>query len=133
MLNPDVARLLAAEHVATLREAARPRPRRTSTNAADTAGVELRLCRCEDDPQLEDLARLAGRPLPFGRFVVAVVRGRVVAAVPLVGGHPLTDPFVRTEHLLPLLELRAKQLREPEPRRSLFPRSVSLIRALIHA
>jgi len=40
---------------------------------------------------------------------------------------------VRTDHLLPLLELRAAQLRDREPRRSLIPRYVNLIRGSIHA
>jgi hypothetical protein len=71
--------------------------------------------------------------MPSGRFVVAAVSGRIIAAVPLGGGPPLRDPFSRTEHLLPLLELRAAQLRDPEPRRHLIPRYVSLMRGSIHA
>jgi hypothetical protein len=77
----------------------------------DDEDVQLRLCRVGDDPALEGLADLENRPLPPGRFVVAVVRGRMVAALPLEGGAPLADPFERTEHLLPLLELRAEQVR----------------------
>jgi hypothetical protein len=34
---------------------------------------------------------------------------------------------------MPLLELRASQLRDPEPRRGLIPRYVSLMRGSIHA
>jgi hypothetical protein len=79
--------------------------------------LELRLCRAADDPALERLSALAERPLPFGRLVVALVDGRLVAALPLAGGHALTDPFERTAHLLRLLELRAEQLRQPAPRR----------------
>jgi hypothetical protein len=79
--------------------------------------IELRLCRADDDPALERLAALAERPLPFGRLVVALVDGQLVAALPLAGGHALTDPFSRTAHLLRLLELRADQLRQPAPRR----------------
>ena len=45
----------------------------------------------------------------------------------------LRDPFARTAHLMPLLELRAAQLRDPEPRRGLLPRYVSLMRGSIHA
>ena len=71
--------------------------------------------------------------MPFGRFVVAVIKGQIVAALPLAGGHALRDPFTKTEHLLPLLELRAAQLRDPEPRRRLIPRYVSLMRGSIHA
>jgi hypothetical protein len=82
--------------------------------------IELRLCRAADDPALERLAALAERPLPFGRLVVALVNGQLVAALPLAGGHALTDPFSRTAHLLRLLELRADQLRQPAPRRGAF-------------
>jgi hypothetical protein len=81
--------------------------------------VQLRLCRVGDDPALEQLAELEGRPLPTGRFVVAEVGGRITAALPLAGGAPLADPFARTEHLLPLLELRAAQVRGK--RRRLHP------------
>jgi hypothetical protein len=85
--------------------------------AVEEAEIELRLCRDADDPALERLAALAERPLPFGRLVVALVNGKLVAALPLTGGHALTDPFSRTAHLLRLLELRVEQLRQPAPRR----------------
>ncbi len=133
MIHPDIMRFLAKEHVATLREAGRRIPRVRETHTVDLSGIELRLCRVADDPQLEALAELAECPLPFGRFVVASVDGRIVAALPLAGGRALRDPFVRTAHLMPLLELRAAQLREPEPRRRLLPRYVSLMRGSTHA
>ena len=131
--HPEIMRFLVAQHVETLRRAARPvlTPPQPATH--DFAEIELRLCRVGDDPALEQLAALAERPLPFGRFVVAVVDGRLVAALPIAGGHALTDPFVRTAHLRPLLELRAAQLREPERRRRLLPRYVNLIRGSTHA
>ena len=34
--------------------------------------VELRLCRVDDDPALDRLAMLEGRPAPAGRYVIAV-------------------------------------------------------------
>jgi hypothetical protein len=78
--------------------------------------VSLRLCSVHDDEALERLAVLEGRPSPRGRYVLAEVGGEVVAALPLDGGEPLSDPFRRTAHLLPLLRLRASQL-EAQPRR----------------
>jgi hypothetical protein len=78
--------------------------------------VALRLCSVHDDEALDRLARLEGRTLPKGRCVVAEVGGQVVAALPLRGGEPLADPFRPTEHLLPLLRLRASQLAD-QPRR----------------
>jgi hypothetical protein len=79
--------------------------------------VELRLCRVDDDPALERLAMLEGRPAPAGRYVIAEVDGTVVAAISLLSGVVLADPFEPTAHLLPLLQLRAAQL-APEARRS---------------
>lgn len=79
--------------------------------------VVLRLCRVADNDALERLAKLEGRPAPAGRYVVAEVDGALVAAVSLVSGLVLADPFRPTAELLPLLELRAAQL-VPETRRS---------------
>lgn len=79
--------------------------------------VLLRLCRVADDDALERLAMLEGRPAPFGRYVVAEVDGALVAALSLVSGAVLADPFKPTADLLPLLELRAAQL-APDARRS---------------
>jgi hypothetical protein len=94
--------------------------------------VVLRLCCVSDDGPLERLAQLQGRPAPRGRHVVAEVGGSVVAALPLAGGAPLADPFRPTAHLLPLLELRAKQIGlEPAPRRPL--RLLTAVRALTPA
>ena len=131
--HPEIMRLLANERAETLRRAGRPVVRPTRRRATDLSEIELRLCRVGDDPALEELAALAERPLASGRLVVAVVGGRLVAALPLAGGPALTDPFVRTAHLLPLLEMRAAQLREPVQRRRLVPRYVSLIRGSTQA
>lgn len=133
MFHPEFMHIRAAEHIETLRRDAR-RVRATGRRpVVDTRDVELRLCRVADDPQLEQLAELEGRAVPDGRFVLAAVRGRIVAALPLTGGDPLRDPFARTEHLIGLLELRAAQLRAPESKRSLIPRYVSLIRGSTQA
>jgi len=132
MIHPEFTKTLVTDHLERLRRDARVvrGPRRRPL--VDTRDVELRLCRIADDPELDRLAQLEGRPVPFGRLVVAVIRGRIVAALPLAGGHALRDPFTKTEHLMPLLELRAAQLRDPKPRR-LIPRYVSLMRGSIHA
>jgi hypothetical protein len=133
MFHPEFSRMLVSDHVAVLRRDARRVRAHTPRRVVDTKDVELRLCRVGDDLELEQLAALSERPLPFGRLVVAAVAGRIVAAVPIGGGCALRDPFVRTEHLLPLLELRAAQLREPEPRRAWLPRYASLIRGSTQA
>jgi len=135
MMHPDIMRLMADERLATLKhDARRPAPRPTKrTPAVDLSEIDLRLCKASDDAELEYLAALSEQPLAAGRFVVALVDGRIAAALPLAGGALLADPFVRTAHLQRLLELRAAQLRQPEPRRSLLPRYVSLIRGSTHA
>jgi len=87
----------------------------TQPSPIDDEEVSLRLCSVHDDPALERLAVLEGRPSPRGRFVLAEVNGAIVAALPLGGGKPLADPFRPTAHLLPLLRLRAAQL-DGQPR-----------------
>ena len=133
MFHTDFTKMMVRDHLEQLRRDARVVRGRASSTTVDTNDVELRLCRTADDPQLDRLSELEGRPVPYGRMVVAAVGGRIVAALPLAGGEPLRDPFARTAHLLPLLELRAAQLREPAPRRSFIPRYVSLMRGSIHA
>jgi hypothetical protein len=82
-----------------------------------TEPVLLRLSGVQDDEALARLAELEGRRAPVGQHVVAEVGGVVVAALPLGPGSALADPFRRTAHLMPLLELRAKQLADDRPRR----------------
>jgi hypothetical protein len=73
--------------------------------------IGLRLSRVHDEEALAGLAQLEGRELPPGAFVVAELAGSIVAALPLDGGAALADPFRATAQILPLLELRAAQLR----------------------
>ncbi len=82
---------------------------------AEPEVVVLRLCSVHDDEALERIAAMEGLPVAAGRHVVAEVNGAIVASLPLSGGVRLADPFRATAHLLPLLELRAKQL-TPERR-----------------
>ena len=118
MLSPEFTMLLAKERIADLRRDAQRRPRLDPpAPRLDRSEIELRLRCVHDGPALERLATLAERPLPFGELVVAVRDGRIVAALPLGGGHALRDPFERTAPLLPLLELRRDQILQIERRR----------------
>jgi hypothetical protein len=83
---------------------------------APDSGITIRLARGGDRAALERLAALEERPVPFGRVLVGVVDGALVAALPLEGGDPLADPFQPTLDLLSLLRLRARQL-APAPQR----------------
>ena len=73
--------------------------------------MTLRLDRAGDASVLHQLAAMNGRRLLEQAYVVAEVEGKIVGALPLAGGTPLVDLFVRTAHLVPLLELRAAQIR----------------------
>ncbi len=129
MIHPEIMRLIMKERFLGLQNSARrvPRPEPVAKAAVPAANIELRLCSVRDDEALERLAALNERPLPFGRFVVAFSNGQLVAALPLGGGHMLTDPFVQTSHLRGLLELRADQIRGRKPRRRLSLRPAALL------
>jgi hypothetical protein len=131
MLDYQWRLMMANDRIESLRRSATRRPLAPAGPSAlepERGEVELRLCSVSDDQALADLAMLSGRPVPPGRLVVAIVEGRLVAAVPLAGGQTLADPFERTEQLVRLLELRAVQLREVGGRRSLLPRALGLLR-----
>jgi hypothetical protein len=123
MTHPEFRQLLLHEHQIDIdrgvqRAYLNRRNAEAYTPAINNEPVVLRLCCVHDDSELDRLAVLEGRPAPKGRFVVAEVGGVVVAAHPLGGGDALADPFRPTAHLLPLLELRARQLGSERSRRS---------------
>lgn len=121
MLDLEVRRIMMEDRVATLRRSARRRAR-TAPVRVESPDIELRMCKPADDPAIDRLAALSEVPVPYGRLVVALLDGQLVAAKPLNGDPALRDPFVKTAHLVHLLEVRAEQLREPAPRPALFPR-----------
>jgi hypothetical protein len=121
MLDIEVRRMIMEDRIATLRRSARPR-RRAVPTTVESPDIELRMCKPSDDPDLDRLAALSEVPVPYGRLVVALLDGKLVAAKPLNGGPVLSDPFVKTAQLVHLLEVRAEQLRRPAPRQTLVPR-----------
>jgi hypothetical protein len=120
MMHPQFRIDMLHQHSQELEREVRLAPFRAAPEPVRPSeeGIALRLCRVDDDPVLEELARLEGRPVPVGRYVIAEVDGVIVAAQPLAGGAPLADPFRQTAHLLPLLQLRVAQLDPDQPRRS---------------
>jgi hypothetical protein len=110
MGNERQAELLREAAVARIAREARRRNREV-TRPADDARVTLRLDRVGDGKRLRELADLSCRTLTNGALVVAETEGRLVAALPVSGGLALTDPFEPTAHVVPLLELRAAQIR----------------------
>ena len=124
LVHQDISRLLANDRIEALkRDWPRSRARNTGPRpVTELSSVALRLSRPADDRALEQLAALEGRIVPRGRFVLAEVGGRIVAALPLCGGDPVRDPFKPTVHLVRLLEVRAAQLLHDTPRRGLLVR-----------
>jgi hypothetical protein len=113
-MHPEFLQMTIQEHEREITRRARTASlRRQLAETGPSETVLLRLCTVADDPALDRLAELEGRPQPRGRHVVAEVDGAIVAALPLAGGVVLADPFRPTAELVPLLELRRKQL-QPE-------------------
>ncbi|MGN6797285.1 MAG: hypothetical protein ACTHKS_03970 [Gaiellaceae bacterium] len=109
------------DRIATLRRSARPRKRQEPARV-ESPDIELRMCKPADDPAIDRLAALSEVPVPYGRLVVALLDGKLVAALPLNGDPVIRDPFVKTAQIVRLLEVRAEQLMERTPRPALVPR-----------
>jgi hypothetical protein len=119
LYHPEIQRVMVEQRLESLRRDARhtyPKP----SARADISRIALRLCRAGDEAELARLAALEGVAVPAGRFVLAEVNGRLVAALAIASGCLLADPFVATTDLRRLLELRASQLREPGERPARF-------------
>ena len=89
--------------------------------------IAIRRARESDTPVLHDLAALdCAQPLS-GPVLVAVVEGRIWAAIDLDGERVIADPFLPTAPAVELLRLRLAQLREVErrPRRARLPRWIA--------
>lgn len=112
MIHPEMERQLAAERVKELRRAGAVARLRAATppTAVPQPEIVIRLACPADHLAVAALAVLDGAEQPLGRTIVAEVDGSIVAALPLDGGGPFSDPFRRTSDLVALLEARAKQL-----------------------
>lgn len=81
--------------------------------------VSFRVAHAGDPAARDAVARLAAldsSTAPQAPYVIASVDGQPVAARSLASGATVADPFVRTADVLPLLALRASQLRAPAAR-----------------
>ncbi len=97
---------------------ARP-PRRADSQARRFV---VRLAEPADKDALRQIAALDSSRMPAGPLLVGEMGGGIQAAVPVMGGRPIANPFVRTAELVSVLELRAAQMRAegvllPEPAR----------------
>lgn len=73
--------------------------------------VKIRPAAAADARDLARLAEMSERRVPSGLVLVAEVESRIVAAMPVEGGHLLTDLWRPTGDVVQLLELRKQQLR----------------------
>ncbi len=132
-MHPFISETMVRSHERELDRAVRdafqaqPAPA-VSRPVPGKVAVVLRLTTVGDATAIERLGALDGAPAPASRCVVAEVGGAIVAALPLRGGKLIADPFRPTAHLIPHLELRAKQLEEQAQRRRTGLRGV--VRAL---
>jgi len=89
--------------------------------------VAIRRARDSDAAALRDLAALDSAAPLDGPVLVAVIEGRIWAALDLDGDRVIADPFLPTAPAVELLRLRLAQLRAAErrPRRALLPRRIA--------
>jgi len=89
--------------------------------------IAIRRAHDADGPVLHDLAEVDSAEPLAGPVLVAIVEGRIWAALALEGERVIADPFLPTAPAVELLRLRLAQLRaaESRPRRSLLPRRVA--------
>lgn len=86
-----------------------------------TQSVVIRLASPDDGDALEHLAALDSARRPAEPVLIAERRGRPVAALALIDGKAIADPFLFTADVMDLLRLRARQVQAapPEGRRLL--------------
>jgi hypothetical protein len=75
----------------------------------------------DDADTLRDLAALDSRPALKGDVLLAVVGDEPVAAISLVDGKFVADPFRPTASTVELLKVRAAQHAEPVKKTRAFP------------
>lgn len=92
-------------------------PSNTSQNPSET--LTIRMAVSADAAALSRLAELDSAPPPKPvPMLVAEIGDELRAALPLVGGPAIADPFRPTAELVAILAERARQLAPPPPRRA---------------
>jgi hypothetical protein len=95
---------------------------------AQPRDIAIRFAAPADRAEVERLAQLDSAGRVDGDALVALVDGRIRAALPLARGRVIADPFEPSAELASLLRLRARQLHLDAGRRERTP-----LRALAHA
>lgn len=116
--------LAATEHIAELRRAADQwRLGGLSPSIApaltQSVAVGLRLAGSDDAHLMARLADLDDAPALQGRVLLALIDDEAVAALSLVDGRVIANPFVATSDAVALLRLRAEHLSGRRARRRL--------------
>jgi hypothetical protein len=88
-----------------------PQPRADAEAGRAHYPVAIRRGRDGDTPLLHDLAEVDSAQPLAGPVLVAVVEGRIWAALELDGDRVIADPFLPTAPAVELLRLRVAQLR----------------------
>jgi hypothetical protein len=103
---------VAQEHIADLRRSADAARGAVEIveERAQTPVIALRMAGADEAGVVACLAALDSRRPLQGRTLVAVVDGKLVAAISLSDGRVVADPFVPTKEARVLLETRAAQL-----------------------
>jgi hypothetical protein len=118
-MNSRMSLEIANERIADLhRNAAASRQIAELVEEPEPAGViALRLAGADEAADLARLAELDSKRPLRGETIVAVVDGRLVAAISLEDERVISDPLVPTADVRTLLRARAAQLsRVPRPR-----------------
>jgi hypothetical protein len=85
-------------------------PTRGTVRAHD-ADLTIRRARIEDLRAIAQLAQLDSAQPVAGDVLLAEADGRLIAALDIVGGRSIADPFTHSAHAIALLDERARQLR----------------------
>jgi hypothetical protein len=124
-VTPSITTLVAAEHIAELRRAAdRRRPDADpslpiTSILSQSPALVLRLAGPDDTHLVERLAALDDAPALEGRVLLALSDDEAVAALSLLDGRAVANPFVATSEAVGLLRLRAEQPSQRKARRRL--------------
>ena len=105
-------------HIHMARDRAATRPRRhipISVQPVDPT-IALRPAHDDEGGEIARLASLHEATAPSGEVLLGLVDGTPVAALSLVDGSVVADPFARSGEVVELLRLRADRLGAPRPR-----------------
>lgn len=90
---------------------------RSGMDQLGTVAMTIRRIDDADRAEVELLAQRDSAHVPDRPLLGIEVEGRLVAVTSLAGGQTVADPFIRTDEVRAMLELRAAQLRRSNGRR----------------